>query len=62
MRSEMISRSRSGAVPSRASLSAEIQVKRIYENACEPAQRFYDMLQGDDDHAGLWMIYWAPLN
>merc|ERR1719506_1693487 len=37
----------SGAVPTRASLSAEIQSKRIYENACEPAQRFYDMLLGD---------------
>ena len=34
-------------MPSRASLSAEIQAKRIYENACEPAQRFYDMLLGD---------------
>ena len=29
-----------------ASLKAEIHVKRIYENACEPARQLYDTLEG----------------
>merc|ERR1719409_2217774 len=36
----------SSTLPTRASLKAEIQVKRIYENACEPARQLYDTLEG----------------
>jgi len=37
----------SSTMPTRASLKAEIKVKRIYENACEPARRLYDVLEGN---------------
>merc|ERR1719446_1018994 len=36
----------SSTLPTRASLKAEIHVKRIYENACEPARQLYDTLEG----------------